>query len=272
MPAIFVHGVPDTSRVWHRVVARIERTDTVVLDLPGFGTPTPPGFQPTKEGYVDWLLRELARHPAPIDLIGHDWGALLVVRAVSLQPDLVRSWAAGGAPLDPEYEWHKTARLWQTPDVGERLMESMSAESLALGLVKTGVPAEDAADTASRVDSTMKACILALYRSAVDVGREWAPDLARVTAPGLVLWGENDPYAASRFGDRLAERTRARSVVLPGCAHWWQLERPDAVARELRTLWAVSARARSAAPSAHSRCARAYRDAADGAHAPDEPA
>ena len=61
MPAIFVHGVPDTPRVWTKVIARLDRRDTVTLNLPGFGTPVPPGFVPTKEGYVEWLLAELRR-------------------------------------------------------------------------------------------------------------------------------------------------------------------------------------------------------------------
>ena len=34
------------------------------------------------------------------------------------------------------------------------------------------VPATDAEETARHVDATMKRCILALYRSAVHVGRE----------------------------------------------------------------------------------------------------
>lgn len=50
--------------------------------------------------------------------------------------------------------------------------------------------------------------------------------------------GERDPYAAPRFGQRLAERTGARYLALPGCSHWWQLERPGDVAVELRRLWA----------------------------------
>ena len=32
-------------------------------------------------------------------------------------------------------------------------------------------------------------------------------------------------------------RTAARSVSFPGCSHWWQLERPDDVAQELRRFW-----------------------------------
>lgn len=149
----------------------------------------------------------------------------------------MRSWAVGAAPLDPDYEWHPAARAWQTPGMGERVMESLTPEGLQQALVAAGVPAADAAETACHVDPAMKRCILALYRSAVHVGTEWTADLRRVTAPGLVLWGERDPYAAARFGARLAERTGAAFVSLPGCSHWWQLERPDGVADALRRFW-----------------------------------
>jgi pimeloyl-ACP methyl ester carboxylesterase len=237
MPAVFVHGVPDTHRVWTALVSRLTRKDVVTLSLPGFGRPVPEGFDATKDAYVDWLQGELARQPAPIDLVGHDWGALLVVRAVSLRPEAVRSWVVGGAPLDPDYEWHPAARAFQTPGMGERVMESMTPAALQQALVAAGVPDADAAEAGRHVDPTMKRCILALYRSAVHVGTEWTDDLRRVTAPALVLWGERDPYAAPRFGARMAERTGARFVSLHGCSHWWQLERPDVVADELRRFW-----------------------------------
>ena len=237
MPAVFVHGVPDTHRVWAAVVSRLARKDVVTLSLPGFGCPAPDGFDATKEAYVTWLLGELARQPGPVDLVGHDWGALLVVRAVSLRPGAVRSWTVGGAPLDPDYEWHPAARAFQTPGMGERVMEGMTPEALEQALAAAGVPAGDATEAGRHVDPTMKRCILALYRSAVHVGTEWTDDLRRVTAPGLVLWGERDPYAALRFGARLAERTGARFVSFPDCSHWWQLERPDGVADELRRFW-----------------------------------
>jgi pimeloyl-ACP methyl ester carboxylesterase len=83
----------------------------------------------------------------------------------------------------------------------------------------------------------MKRSILALYRSAVRVGTEWEGDLGRVPSRGLVLWGENDPYAAPVFGSRLASRTGARFLPFAGCSHWWQLERPDDVANALEAHW-----------------------------------
>jgi len=209
------------------------------LSLPGFGCSVPAGFSATKEAYVDWLLGQLAAIAGPIDLVGHDWGALLVVRVVSLRPDAVRSWAAGGAPLDREYVWHEAARAWQTPGLGEKVMAGMTPEGLQAALVATGVPEADAAAAARNVDATMKQCILNLYRSAVNAGAEWEDDLRRVSAPGLVLWGEKDPFAAVEFGARLAQKTRARFVSFPGCLHWWQLERPAEVAAELERHWAA---------------------------------
>lgn len=237
MPAVLVHGVPDTHRVWRALTARLRRADVVTLSLPGFGREIPPGFDCTKDAYCGWLLAELAGIEGPIDLVGHDWGALLTYRAVSLEPHRVRSWAGGGAPLDPEYEWHKAAKLWQTPDVGEQVMDRLTPEALTAGLAAAGVPQADAAEAGAHADPTMKRAILALYRSAVDVGSEWERELSRVRAPGLVLWGETDPYAAPVYGSRLAARTGARFVAFPGCSHWWQLERAAEVAKELEAFW-----------------------------------
>ncbi|MFC7109024.1 hypothetical protein ACFQQB_56675 [Nonomuraea rubra] len=39
MPAILIHGVPDTHRVWAGVRRHLERTDVEAWDLPGFGAP-----------------------------------------------------------------------------------------------------------------------------------------------------------------------------------------------------------------------------------------
>jgi pimeloyl-ACP methyl ester carboxylesterase len=239
MPAVFVHGVPDTTAVWDAVVSRLQRKDVVRLALPGFACPLPRGFGATKEEYVDWILAQLATLTGPIDLVGHDWGGLLVTRVVSVQPTAVRSWVAGAAPLDREYVWHQAARAWQTPGMGEKVMAGLTAETLQAALVAAGVPAADAARAGGKVDATMKQCILNLYRSAVNAGAEWEDDLRRVSAPGLVLWGEKDPYASVDFGARLAEKTRARFVPFAGGSHWWQLERPAEVAAELERHWSA---------------------------------
>jgi pimeloyl-ACP methyl ester carboxylesterase len=237
MPALLVHGVPDTDRVWHAVVPRLGRPDVITLRLPGFGGPTPDGFDPTKDAYAAWLVEQIVAQDGPVDLVGHDWGALLVLRAACLRPELVRSWAVGSAPLDAEYVWHEAAQAWQTPEVGEQVMAKLTAPAMEKALAAAAVPPEDAREAAAHLDDTMKRCILRLYRSAITIGAQWGSDLGHLTAPGLVLWGELDPYAAPTWGERLAARTGARFVSLPGCSHWWQLERPADVATLLTAHW-----------------------------------
>lgn len=237
MPIVFVHGVPDTYRVWDRVRHRLSRTDTVAFALPGFDSPVPDGFAATKDEYVAWIIERLEEQTGPVDLVGHDWGCLLSVRVASLRPDLVRTWAAGSGPISGAYEWHDLAKIWQTPAVGEQWMADIDQDGLARFIRGDGVPADLAAGTAGRMDETMKDCILRLYRSAVNVGSEWEPGLADITSPGLVFWGVSDPACPVEFADRLGEDTKASRTLKLDCGHWTPIHRPGEIARALQEHW-----------------------------------
>jgi len=65
--AVFVHGLPETSRVWDSLRRVVER-DSIALALPGFGAPRPPGFSATKDAYAEWLADVLNGIEGPIDL------------------------------------------------------------------------------------------------------------------------------------------------------------------------------------------------------------
>ena len=238
MPAVLVHGIPDTHRLWDSLRARLRRRDVVAVSLPAFGTPRPPGFAADKEAYVDWLVDALARLGEPVDLVGHDWGSLLVQRVVSLRPDLIRTWACGDGPVDVDYVWHDLAQQWQTPGVGEQVMAMFAPATMVDGLVAAGVPRAYAEEATRHVDDVMKDCILRLYRSAVNVGREWQAGVERITRPALILWSRDDPYVAPVFAERLAARVHGELVLFGDCGHWWPLERPAEAAAALERFWA----------------------------------
>lgn len=241
MTAVFIHGVPDTKRVWDRLIAEIDREDATALELPGFGCDTPQGFDASKEAYLAWLIATLEALPGPHDLVAHDWGSILAMRVLLVRPDLVRSWVAGGAPFTPDYTWHTTARIWQTEGAGERAMERFTAPLAIDMLRRAGLSEADAAETARGIDDRMKAFILRLYRSGRDVFETWGAALAVSQSPGLVLWGERDIYAAPIYGERLAEVTGARAVTMDS-GHWWQVEQPKAAAAEILAFWRTHAR------------------------------
>lgn len=246
MTAVFVHGVPETGQVWDRLRARLS-TDSTALDLPGFGVPRPAGFGATMDEYVRWLERELREIDGPVDLVGHDWGAVLVAGMATNSSVPVRSWAIDVAGvLHPEYVWHDQAQLWRTPGAGEQWATAVveaapgSPASPAVGLAEAGVPAEDAAAMGEKLDATMAECILDLYRSATpNPHAYWEAGLSAPAAPGLVIQAPLDPYDDLATSDEMAARLKARTQRIEGVGHWWMLEDPDSAAAALERFWAA---------------------------------
>jgi pimeloyl-ACP methyl ester carboxylesterase len=240
MTAVFVHGVPETPGVWAPLVDALPRDDTVLLRLPGFGCPLPAGFEPTMERYADWLAAELTVFDE-VDLVVHDWGAILALRVLADRPANVRSWATDMGDLSEDFRWHGTARRFQTPGEGETLIDGMvgaSPEDRTRMLVAVGVPEPYAPEMARYLDHTMGQAILALYRSAVDVGTEWGPGIDAIEGPGLVIESGKDPFRSPARVRRLADRTGAELVALPDAGHFWMLEDPAGIAEVLTRFWA----------------------------------
>jgi pimeloyl-ACP methyl ester carboxylesterase len=240
MPALLIHGNPDTSMLWDRVREHLDgyEGEIVAADLPGFAHQEPDGFPCTKEAYVDWIVERLEELGGNVDLVGHDWGSLLVQRLASIRPDLLASVTCGGATVDADYPWHPLARVWQTPGEGERYMEEELTDEFGIThLVENGVPCEYAQRNVWTTPYG-KDTILKLYRSAVHIGAEWQPDLERMTVPAMVIWGRTDPYVPLEWAERLAPRMHADLVVLE-CGHWWPYERPKETAEALLRRWAA---------------------------------
>ena len=246
MPAVFVHGNPETPAVWDPLRAELDRDDVVTLDVPGFGSPTPPGFGATKDEYIDWLAGELEAIGDPVDLVGHDWGGGFVLRVAGTRPDLLRSWASDVAGiLDPGYVWHDFAQVWQTPGAGEQWVNDTLAqprEDRIATLQAVGVVGDAAASFTDAFDEEMGRCILALYRSAAQPAmEEWGRDAETAAArPGLVIAPAADPFTGgTEAAERVAARMGARFEQLEGLGHWWMLQDPARGARVLADFWAT---------------------------------
>ena len=244
MPAVLVHGNPETPALWDPVRPHLTRSDVVALALPGFGNRAPGGFGATKEEYVDWLTDELAAMGEPVDLVGHDWGGGFVLRVACTRPDLLRSWVSDVAGLfDPAYVWHPFAQTWQTPGAGEQYFANALAQPIELRVeqyVALGIPSDVARAFATAMDDEMARCVLALYRSAAQPAMvDWGRDAEQARArPGLVVAPDGDPYTGGvDMALRVAERMGARSQVLDGAGHWWMLQDPAGAARLLEEFW-----------------------------------
>lgn len=244
---LFLHGVPDSPAIWGPLLAALDLGDTpvVVPALPGFTVPLPVGFPATKEAYADWAIDQVAAlfaQHGPIDIVGHDWGALIAQRVAMLRPDLLRSWAVSNAVIDPDYRGHRVARIWNTPILGEIFMALSKPAALAKGLAEQGMPADIADEEAVQwANRDKRRAILKLYRSAKGLSFEhdWARDIGRLPANGALIWGAGDPYVELSVAERFARRTGTPLTVIDGAGHWAIAERPADVAAALHGFWAT---------------------------------
>lgn len=244
---LFLHGVPDSPAIWRPLLAALDLGDAPVAvpALPGFTGPLAAGFAATKEAYADWAVGQaeaLYGLHGPIDIVGHDWGALIAQRVAMLRPDLIRSWTLSNAVIDPDYRGHRIARIWNTPILGEIFMALSKPSKLAEGLAAAGVPADIAAEEAVQwANKDKRRAILKLYRSAKGLSFEhdWARDIAKLPANGALIWGADDPYVALSVAQRFAANTATPLTVIDGAGHWAIAERPDEVAAALKSFWAL---------------------------------
>jgi pimeloyl-ACP methyl ester carboxylesterase len=234
---LYVHGVPDSSDCWRAFLAR---TGGIAPDLPGFGRSGKPGsLSYTIDEYGRFIERFLDQLGLErVSLIMHDWGVVALTFAQRLPERVERIVIVDAVPLLPGYRWHRTARIWRTPVLGELAMGTTNRFVLRLlsreGNATPGpMPDEWIESVLAHFDQGTQRAILRLYRSSPpDVLAAAGESLGRLEVPALVVWGVKDPYVPLRFAGEYARALpRAQLLELPDAGHWPWLDRPDALER-----------------------------------------
>jgi pimeloyl-ACP methyl ester carboxylesterase len=240
-PILFVHGNPDSGVMWEGIAKQLAtHRRCVAFDLPGFGrSQVPADYRRTLDGmaeFVEHFLRA-AKITPPLDIVAHDFGGPFAFAWATKHPAALRRLVAVNTAFFSDYRWHFWARVWRTPVLGEIAMATMNRTMFARGLRRASprLPVDHVERTFSLMTWRMRMEVLRLYRQAdFENLKNWEPDfLALATVkPTLVIWGDRDPFIATRF----AERFNARRVVhLPDIGHWPPVEAPaacaDAIAR-----------------------------------------
>ena len=234
---LYLHGVPNNSDDW---LAFLARTGGLAPDLPGFGRSGKPGSRLyTIAEYDRFLERFLQERGAQrVKLVVHDWGAVGLALAQRLPGLVERLVIINAVPLLPGYRWHRTARIWRTPLLGELAMGTISRPLLRFISRESNAtpgPMPDAwlDSVLDHFDQGTQRAILRLYRSSPPAVLAAAGErLGSLAMPALVAWGMRDPYIPGRFGAAYASALpHAELLELPDAGHWPWLDRPDLVDR-----------------------------------------
>jgi hypothetical protein len=173
---------------------------------------------------------------------------VLCLRLVTARETPIRSWAVDAANVfHPDYIWHRTARIWQTPGAGEEALARVRADHPdgarrgAARLEQLGFPASTARAMSAAHNRTMSQCILSLYRSAQpNVRADWRIENPGGTIPpGLVLHAAADPFGDEPMSDDVASELAAAKARLDDLGHCWMLEDPLVAGHILERFWAA---------------------------------
>jgi pimeloyl-ACP methyl ester carboxylesterase len=237
---LFVHGNPGSSRDWSALVAGAgELGRAVALDMPGFGKArAPQGFEYSVDSYARFI--EGARERLGLErvhLVLHDFGGPFGLLWGITHPQPWQSVVLINIGVLPGYRWHKLARIWRTPVLGELFHAYIPRGGWRRSMAKAnpkGLPPEFVDKMYDDYDRETRNTVLKLYRATPDPGvtsDQVGPPLAALRKPALVVWGAKDPYITADFAERQREFFDVeRVVLLPDSGHWPFQDDPAGVA------------------------------------------
>lgn len=239
---VCVHGNPGSADDWEGLVGAAAATGrrALSLDLPDFGeTVAPAGFEHSVLGYATWLgeaLEELGIER--VHLVLHDFGGPIGLVWAAMNVEALASIVLIDTGILPGYRWHKLARIWRTPVLGELFQATATRSAFRTLLNRNeprGLPRDFVEAMYDHYDRRTRKAVLALYRDTDDPGSaavEFSKLMAPRDIPALVIWGEHDAYLPAAYAERQRDAFPSADVhVLPASGHWPFADAPDTVER-----------------------------------------
>lgn len=200
---VALHGWGRTGADFTEILAGL---DALAIHLPGFGPTAAPDTVWGTEEYAR-VIADAIEPIGPVVLVGHSFGGRIAVRLAASRPELVSALVLTGAPL---VRMKPPAK----PSLSYRIVKALHR----LGVVPDAV-----------LESRRKKLGSADYNAAQGILRDilvktvnenYDADLARISTPAWLVWGEHDTAAPTAAGKIASERIRgARWTVVPNESH-----------------------------------------------------
>jgi pimeloyl-ACP methyl ester carboxylesterase len=241
---VFLHGNPGSADDWATLAGACGAAGlrAVAFDLPDFGeTAAPKGFEHTVPGYATFVQEALeALGIERVHLVIHDFGGPIGLVWAAMHPDSLASATLIDTGILPGYRWHRLARIWRAPVLGEVFQATATRGAFRFLLNRNeprGLPRPFVDEMYDHYDRRTRRAVLKLYRATDDpgaAGEQFAALMAPRDIPALVVWGEHDAYLPASFAARQRDAFPSAEVhVLPASGHWPFADAPETVERLL---------------------------------------
>jgi pimeloyl-ACP methyl ester carboxylesterase len=212
-PVVLLHQTPRSVDEFAEVIPLLAvRHRVIAVDNPGYGCSDKPPRQPTVEEYADTVVGVLDHLAIPsAHLVGHHTGAILAVDIAARYPDRVgRLVLSGPLYMDEEVRemLHRISVQWRVQPDGSHMTEKWEKFS-------GWVPRPEVVHRV--VTDLLRAGETSEYGHFACADYHMEDTLPRVTAPALLIVGDNDPFAKSPKNTIFAETIPStEQVELPG--------------------------------------------------------
>jgi pimeloyl-ACP methyl ester carboxylesterase len=238
---VCVHGLGGSANVFQPLMPALARHRVIRPDMPGSArSHTVPGPLSIAR-LADAVLSVCTRlNVTRAHFIGHSMGTIVCQHLAADHPKLVRSLALFGPLIAP-------------PEAAREAMRERAAKVRAQGMYEVAqglLSSALSADTRQRLpvsvafvrELLMRQDPQGYARSCEALADAPAAAVERITAPTLLVTGDEDavapPQAVRAMAERLQSAGAVRCAILHRCGHWTPLERPEDCARELREFLA----------------------------------
>ena len=207
-PLILIHGLCGSGRWWSRNVDALAQHFCVyAVDLVGFGASRNRQRFVLRDaaGSIGQWMRQIGIRRAAV--VGHSMGGHIAADLAAEFPERVERLVLVDPvvlPLGQNYAQHTIAMLREARQMQPSFVPVLLSDALRAGPRTTWQAARELMETDLR------------------------PKLPSITAPTLVIWGENDALVPLRFGEQLSGYLRYEDlVVIKGAGHNPMWDRPD---------------------------------------------
>ena len=245
-PVVMLHGTGPGASGWSNfrqtVPAFADRYRVIVPDLPRYGKSSKVPIRGPRLTVLSGIMAKFfeAIGVSGANIIGNSMGGQTAMKLAIDRPELVNKLVVmGSPPLGP-------SAFSPSPSEAIRLIEGYyKGDGPSLGKMRQLLSAM-VYDQSLLTDEVVQA----RYESSIDPevieankGPKWEIEslegqLGRLTAPVLIVWGQDDRAAPLDIGIRMVrELPNARLVLLSHCGHWAQVEKATEFNALVRTFF-----------------------------------
>lgn len=240
-PVLFLHGFPDSKRVWRYQIEPFVKAGFRVIapDLRGFGdAPRSPSVEdyklPLILGDIIGLLDALDL--SRVSVVGHDWGAVVAWRLAALHPqraDCLVALSVGAPGASGRDTIEQREKSWymlffQFEDIAESWLRRDDWKLFRACLHGQGDVAQYVQDL-SRPGALTAGLNWYRANARPQLPPPAPPVFPKIGCPVMGVWSDRDPFLVEAQVRTSSEMVAGpwRYERISGAGHWMMLDKPD---------------------------------------------